>query len=92
MKELYYISRNFTEFGGFSSQEILDFNGRGLLRTSDYIRLHDTDEWVHLKDWVASHEVAPKTPKPAVTAKPKAAVAKKTVAKPKAKKAAKPKE
>lgn len=89
MKELYYISRNFTEFGGFSAGEILDFNGRGLLRTSDYIRLHDTDEWVHLNDWVASHEVASK---PAAPAKPKAAPAKKTAAKPKAKKAAKPKE
>lgn len=89
MKALYYISRNFTEFGGFSAQEILDFNGRGLLRTSDYIRLHDTDEWVHLKDWIASHEVAPK---PTAPAKPKATVARKTAAKPKAKKAAKPKE
>jgi hypothetical protein len=89
MKELYYISRNFTEFGGFTAQEILDFNGRGLLRSSDYVRLHDTDDWVHLNDWVAPNAA---TPPPAVTAKPKAKIAKKAAAKPKAKKAVKPKE
>lgn len=89
MKELYYISRNFTEFGGFSSSEVSDFNSRGILRSSDYIRLHNTDDWLHLKEWLAKHE-APS--KPAVPAKPKAPVAKKAAAKPKAKKVAKPKE
>ena len=89
MKELYYISRNFTEFGGFSSQEVLDFNRRGLLRSSDFIRLHDTDEWLHLKEWLAKNEAPAK---PSVPATPKASVAKKAAAKPKAKKAAKSKE
>ncbi len=89
MKELYYISRNFTEFGGFSSLEILDFNSRGILRSSDFIRLHDTDEWLHLKEWVTKN-VAPS--KPAAPAKPKAAPVKKAAAKPKAKNVAKPKE
>ncbi|CAN5912455.1 hypothetical protein BH11VER1_BH11VER1_18540 [soil metagenome] len=89
MKELYYISRNFTEFGGFSSLEVLNFNSRGILRASDFIRLHDTDDWLHLKEWLTKHEVPSKLPAPA---KPKAAVAKKVTPKPKAKKAAKPKE
>lgn len=89
MKELYYISRNFTEFGGFSSLEVLDFNSRGILRSSDFIRLHDTDEWLHLKEWLTKNEAPAK---PAPPAKPKAAVAKKAAPKPKAKKAAKTKE
>lgn len=89
MKELYYISRNFTEFGGFSAQEVLDFNSRGILRSSDFIRLHDTDEWLHLKEWLAKNAAPSKVPAPA---KPKAAVAKKAVTAPKAKKVAKPKE
>ncbi len=81
MKKLYYISRNFTEFGGFSASEILDFNSRRILRSTDYVRLHDTDEWKHLKDWLSENEQLSTSP-------PKAKVpsVKKAVAKPKPKK------
>lgn len=89
MKELYYISRNFTEFGGFNSAEVLDFKRRGMLRSTDYVRLHNTDEWTHLKEWLDKNEIPAASPAPS---KPKARAAKKATSKPKAKKLLKPKE
>jgi len=89
MKELYYISRNFTEFGGFSSAEVLDFKSRGMLRSTDYVRLHNTDEWTHLKEWLNKNELSEASPVPS---KPKARAQKKATSKPKAKKIVKPKD
>lgn len=81
MKELYYISRNFTEFGGFSAAEVLDFKRRGMLRSTDYVRLHNTDEWSHLKEWLDKNELPAMSPTPS---KPKTPAAKKATSKTKA--------
>lgn len=80
---MHYLSRAFVEFGPFSTEEMLSFQQRGLLKDTDYIRAEGTDAWTHVGDW---QPVAPEVPK--VTAsKVKAAPAKKAATK-KAKKAA----
>lgn len=84
MKTLLYLSRSFVEFGPFTQAELLDFHQRGLLNDLDYLRVENTDEWVHLQDWVAGAQAvkpakkaaAPKPEAPAKKAAKKAAVKK----------------
>lgn len=53
MSNLIYISRNFTEFGGFTPAEIVDFNKRGIISDSDYLRVGDGDAWFTAGEWLA---------------------------------------
>ena len=52
MKDLVYLSRAFVEFGPFAKKEILDFQKRGILTETDYIRDEGSDSWVHYQEWV----------------------------------------
>ncbi len=89
MTQLIYISRAFVEFGPFSAKEILDFETRGLLRDTDYVRPEGVDDWVHVLTWITDSAAKAKpaaNKKPKAPAKPKAAKkvpAKKAAAKPK---------
>jgi hypothetical protein len=76
MNDLVYISRNFTEFGGFAPAEIVDFQKRGILCESDFVRIHGSEAWIPMTDWLTS-AVASDTPAPKA-AKPKAPAKKKT--------------
>jgi hypothetical protein len=82
MKSLVTLSRSFVEFGHFTNEEILDFNKRGLLQDTDYLRDEGGDAWLHYAEWVNASKPAPKL-KVVKAAAPKAAPATK-----KAKKAA----
>ncbi len=76
MQNLVYLSRVFVEFGPFTKKEILDFQKRGILTTTDYLRDHGSDAWLHYQDWLT----VPPTPAPKAAPKPtrpKAAAAKK---------------
>jgi hypothetical protein len=75
MNDTVYISRNFTEFGAFAPAEIVDFQKRGILCESDFVRTHGSEAWVPLTDWLTSAV----TDAPAAkAAKPKAPAKKKT--------------
>lgn len=65
MASLIYISRNFTELGGFTSDEVEDFYKRGILRADDSVRAEGTDEWLLLHAWLSG---ATKTDSPIKTA------------------------
>ncbi|MHB1080918.1 MAG: hypothetical protein ACYC67_16060 [Prosthecobacter sp.] len=52
MKDLVYLSRAFVEFGPFAKKEILDFQKRGLLSETDYLRDEGSDSWVHYQEWL----------------------------------------
>ena len=52
MKDLVYLSRAFVEFGPFAKKEILDFQKRGILTDSDYLRDEGSDSWVHYQEWL----------------------------------------
>lgn len=52
MKDLVYLSRSFVEFGPFTKTEILDFQKRGLLTDTDYLRDQGTDNWLHYQEWL----------------------------------------
>ncbi|WP_397383563.1 hypothetical protein [Prosthecobacter sp.] len=52
MKDLVYLSRAFVEFGPFAKKEILDFQKRGLLTATDYLRDEGSDSWVHYQEWL----------------------------------------
>ncbi len=88
MKDLVYLSRAFVEFGPFAKKEILDFQKRGLLTPSDYLRDEGGESWVHYQEWLT---VVP-MPEPKLVKKPAAkaaaAPAAKAPATKKAKKAA----
>jgi hypothetical protein len=87
MKDLVYLSRAFVEFGPFAKKEILDFQKRGLLTPSDYLRDEGSNSWVHYQEWLT---VVP-MPEPKLVKKPAAkaaAPAAKAPATKKAKKAA----
>jgi hypothetical protein len=76
MNDLVYISRNFTEFGGFAPAEIVDFQKRGILCESDFVRTHGSEAWQPLTDWLTSavtEAPAPKAAKAKAPAKKKAA-------------------
>ena len=87
---MHYLSRAFVEFGPFSTEEMLSFQQRGLLKDTDYIRAEGTDTWIHVGDWQTVDPDVPKvtpTKVKAASTKPKSALAKKAATK-KAKKAA----
>ena len=66
MKDAYYLSRAYVEFGPFPSVELLGFHDRGLLKPSDYISgagIHGS--WMPATDWVT----AQKTPAKAISVK-----------------------
>lgn len=77
MTNLIYISRNFTEFGGFTPAEIVDFSQRGIVQDTDYVRVHDTDAWFTAAEWLAQAGAITTEARPA---KPKAASRKSTTA------------
>ncbi len=81
MKTLVTLSRAFVEFGPFTKAEILDFNKRGLLQDTDYLRDEGSEAWLPVAGYVAAATPAPKLK---VVKAPKA----KTEAPKKAKKAA----
>ena len=86
MKDLVYLSRSFVEFGPFAKKEILDFQKRGLLTDSDYLRDDGSETWLHYQEWLTIDPM----PAPKLVKKPaarKAAPAKAPAAK-KSKKAA----
>ena len=101
MKDAYYLSRAYVEFGPFPAIEILGFYDRGLLKSSDYISgagVHGS--WIPVSDWVTVRKSPPKVTalkkspaaakgKPEVPPAAKPATAKK-IAKPVAKKAKAP--
>lgn len=92
MNDPVYISRNFTEFGPFTTVEVVDFQKRGILVESDFVRTHGTETWSPLSDWLTTAATeapaAPAAPEAApAEAKPKAP-AKKRSAKASGKKAA----
>ncbi|WP_038167574.1 hypothetical protein [Verrucomicrobium sp. BvORR106] len=53
MSELIYISRNFTELGGFKSDEIIDFHKRSILTEKDFVRVGGEETWLPLHDWIS---------------------------------------
>lgn len=83
MKDLIYLSRSFVDFGPFAKKEILDFQQRGLLSETDYLRDEGSDNWLHYQEWLT---IVP-MPAPKLVQKPAAPAAKAAPAK-KAKKAA----
>jgi hypothetical protein len=68
MKDLVYLSRAFVEFGPFAKNEILDFQKRGLLTETDYLRAEGSESWVHYQEWLT---VVP-MPEPKLVKKPAA--------------------
>lgn len=78
MKDLVYLSRSFVEFGPFTKAEILDFQKRGLLTDSDYLRDQGSDTWLHYQEWLTV------VPMPAPKAEKKPAAPKAKVEAPKA--------
>lgn len=86
MKDLVYLSRSFVEFGPFAKTEILDFQKRGILTASDYLRDEGSTTWVHYQEWLTVVPMpAPKLVKKTAA---KAAPATKAPAAKKSKKAA----
>ncbi len=71
MKDLVYLSRSFVEFGPFNKKEILDFQKRGLLADTDYLRDDGSDTWRSRAEWLT---IVP-MPTPKLVKKPTAKVA-----------------
>lgn len=95
MSTLVYISRNFTEFGAFTTAEIVDFKARGVVLDSDFLREDGSGTWVPVADFLAALPAPTPAPAPAKAPAKKAAKAAKEakpakVAKKAAKKAAAP--
>ncbi len=78
MKHLYYISRNFVEFGAFTAPEVTDFNSRGILLDNDYVRAEKDPHWKPLPLWIKENTAI--TPKEKPATKPKAAAPRKRTA------------
>ena len=74
MKHLYYISRNFVEFGPFSPVEVADFKQRGILVDHDYVRAENNSHWKPIASWIKDY--SPVAPKAKAVAKSKAAARK----------------
>ncbi len=53
MKQLYYFSRNYVEFGTFTAEEIADFKKRGILTDHDYVRVAESEMWETIGHWLA---------------------------------------
>lgn len=58
MSDLIYISRNFTELGGFRSSEVIDFHKRNILTENDFVRMDGGDAWIPLHAWVSGAQDA----------------------------------
>ena len=82
MNATLHLSRAFVEFGPFTVDEMRAFLERGILKSTDYIRVGSSETWLHVDEWAAS------APKPVAEAKP--AAAKKAPAKKAAEKAVAP--
>ena len=54
MSDLIYVSRNFTEFGGFKPAEVKDFIKRSVLVDTDFLKIDGSDEWVPLGEWISA--------------------------------------
>jgi len=63
MKDTFYLSRSFVEFGPFSAAEMQDFHKRGILKDSDYVSADSTGEWLHVNEWAASLKAPAEQPK-----------------------------
>lgn len=75
MKDAYFLSRAYVEFGPFPAAEMLGFFDRGLLKETDYILGESTkSNWLHLIEWVTLHRPPAKAGKPKVVAVKKVAV------------------
>ena len=72
MSSTLHLSRAFVEFGPFTPDEMRAFLERGILKSTDYVRVGSSETWLHVDEWAATG------PKPA--AKP-AAEAKQVAAK-----------
>jgi hypothetical protein len=67
MKELYYFSRSYVEFGTFTAEEIADFRKRGILTDHDYVRSAASHDWEAVGHWLSkngSNGAKPATTKP----------------------------
>ncbi len=69
MKNLYYISRNFVEFGALAVAEITDFKARGVLNDHDYVRAEKDHHWKPLAAWIKENTKATPAEKPVAKAK-----------------------
>jgi hypothetical protein len=69
------LSRNFVEFGPFTSDEMSEFATRGILLEGDFVKSNGGDSWQPCTEWLASLNAPP----------PVKAPAKKRASKPKAK-------
>lgn len=58
MKNLIYLSRAFVEFGPFPLPELLDFQKRGLIRETDYVREEGDSHWHHANPWLVKASAA----------------------------------
>lgn len=79
MNSTLHLSRSFVEFGPFTADEMRAFLARGILKSTDYIRVGSSETWIHVDEWAAT------APKPA--AKPVAEAKAAPEAKPAARKA-----
>ncbi|HSJ03605.1 MAG: hypothetical protein ACAI34_24385 [Verrucomicrobium sp.] len=53
MSDLLSISRNFTELGGFTATEVIDFYKRQILNEGDFVRRDGAEEWLPLHSWLS---------------------------------------
>ena len=75
MKDAYFLSRAYVEFGPFPAAEMLGFFDRGLLKETDYILGESTKStWLHPTEWVVLHRTPAKVVKPKAGAVKKVAV------------------
>ena len=78
MKDSYFLSRAYVEFGPFPTAEMLGFFDRGLLREEDYILGDGTEsQWLHVSEWVAQQRPPAKPTKAVKPPATKAPTAKK---------------
>ncbi len=91
MSSTLHLSRAFVEFGPFTPDEMRAFLERGILKSTDYIRVGSSETWLHVDEWAATGSKP--AAQPVAEAKPVAAkpvAAKKAPAKKAAVKAAAP--
>jgi hypothetical protein len=79
-----FLSRNFVEFGPFTTDELSGFASRGIVLASDFVKGNGSESWVPSSEWLASLNGPPADTPPEGASQPKAP-AKKRAAKPKAK-------
>jgi hypothetical protein len=52
----FLLSRNYVEFGPFSSEELTAFHSRGILLDSDYVKESGGHVWTGLSEWLGSQK------------------------------------